>query len=75
VDALSHSRGKIGLLIVQVGYNSTSYVMNTAFYIAAWAILLNTIVGPIMVGLLIKSKAGSIARSPWGTRGAEKHEG
>jgi Kef-type K+ transport system membrane component KefB len=68
------ARGEIGLLIVQIGYNSTSYVTDMGFYIAVWAILLNTILGPMMVGLLIKFKAGSIARSPWGTRGSEGHE-
>jgi len=68
------ARGEIGLLIVQIGYNSTSYVTDTGLYIAVWAILLNTIIGPMMVGLLIKFKAKSIARSPWGTRGAEGHE-
>jgi hypothetical protein len=68
------ARGEIGLLIVQIGYNSTSYVTDMGLYIAVWAILLSTIIGPMMVGLLIKFKAGSIARSPWGTRGAEGHE-
>ena len=68
------ARGEIGLLIVQIGYNSTSYVTDMGFYVAVWAILLNTIIGPMMVGLLIKFKAGNIARSPWGTRGAEGHE-
>jgi hypothetical protein len=68
------ARGEIGLLIVQIGYNSTSYVTDMGLYVAVWAILLNTIIGPMMVGLLIKFKAGSIARSPWGTRGAETHE-
>lgn len=68
------ARGEIGLLIVQIGYNSTSYVTDTGFYIAVWAILLNTIIGPMMVGLLIKFKAKSIARSPWGTTASDGHE-
>jgi len=68
------ARGEIGLLIVQIGYNSTSYVTDMGFYVAVWAILLNTILGPMMVGLLIKFKASNIARSPWGTRGSDGHE-
>jgi hypothetical protein len=45
------ARGEIGLLIVEIGYNNTSYVSSDGFITAIWAILLNTIIGPIFVGL------------------------
>jgi hypothetical protein len=68
------ARGEIGLLIVQIGYNETSYVTDTGLYVAVWAIILNTIIGPMMVGLLIKFKGKSIAKSPWGLQGSPAHE-
>ena len=60
------ARGEIGLLIVEIGYNNTSYVSSEGFITAIWAILLNTIIGPILVGLWIKSKGGLISKGPWG---------
>lgn len=60
------ARGEIGLLIVQIGYNDTPYVSAAGFYTAVWAILLNTIIGPVVVGLIIKHKAQAIADSSWG---------
>jgi Kef-type K+ transport system membrane component KefB len=60
------ARGEIGLLIVEIGYNNTSYVSSDGFITAIWAILLNTIIGPIFVGLWIKSKGDAIAKGPWG---------
>lgn len=62
------ARGEIGLLIVQIGYNSTSYVSEEGLDVAIWAILLNTIIGPIVVGLLIKFKGSLLANSSWGTK-------
>lgn len=61
------ARGEIGLLIVQIGYNSTSYVTDAGLNTAIWAILFNTIIGPIVVGLLIKFKGPALASGPWGT--------
>lgn len=60
------ARGEIGLLIVQVGYNSTSYVTNAGLNTAIWAILFNTILGPVAVGLLVKFKGTVLASGPWG---------
>ena len=60
------ARGEIGLLIVQIGYNNTSYVSSDGFITAIWAILLNTIIGPVCVGLLIKYKGDTIGKGPWG---------
>lgn len=60
------ARGEIGLLIVQVGYNQTRYVSEAGFITAVWAIVLNTIVGPVAVGVLIKLRAEVIGSGPWG---------
>ncbi|KAH4108083.1 hypothetical protein HBH69_057080 [Parastagonospora nodorum] len=60
------ARGEIGLLIVEIGYNNTSYVSSEGFITAIWAILLNTIIGPICVGLWIKHKGDAIGKGPWG---------
>jgi hypothetical protein len=60
------ARGEIGLLIVEIGFNNASYVSSEGFITAIWAILLNTIIGPILVGLWIKSKGGLISKGPWG---------
>jgi Kef-type K+ transport system membrane component KefB len=60
------ARGEIGLLIVEIGYNNTSYVSSDGFITAIWAILLNTIIGPVCVGLLIKYKGDAIGSGPWG---------
>jgi Kef-type K+ transport system membrane component KefB len=59
------ARGDIGLLIVEIGYNNTSYVSSEGFITAIWAILLNNIVGPIFVGLWIKRQGVAIGKGPW----------
>lgn len=69
------ARGEIGLLIVQIGYNNTSYVTSEGLDIAIWAILLNTILGPIVVGLLIKFKGAALASGPWGTQTTNEEHG
>lgn len=60
------ARGEIGLLIVEIGYNNTSYVSSDGFITAIWAILLNTIIGPMCVGLLVKFKGNKIGKGSWG---------
>lgn len=60
------ARGETGLLTVEIGYNNTSYVPSDGFITAIWAILLNTIIGPVCFGLLIKYKGGAIGNGPWG---------
>jgi len=70
------ARGEIGLLIVEIGYNSTPYVSDAGFYTAVWAILLNTIIGPMVVGLLIKFRGKAIGNGSWGiqsSEGSERH--
>jgi hypothetical protein len=60
------ARGEIGLLIIQIGRNETKYLSEDAFIIAIWAIVLNTIMGPMAVGFLLKMRASVIAEGPWG---------
>lgn len=69
------ARGEIGLLIVEIGYNETPYVSSTGLQVAVWAILLNTIIGPVVVGLIIKYKGGEIGRGQWGIqKGSQQGE-
>ncbi|KAH0391253.1 Sodium/hydrogen exchanger, partial [Aureobasidium melanogenum] len=68
------ARGEIGLLIVEIAYNSTPYVSDAGFYTAVWAILLNTIVGPMVVGLLIKFRGRAIGDGHWGIQSPEGSE-
>lgn len=60
------ARGEIGLLIIEIGYNSTQYVSQEGFITGVWAILLNTIIGPITVGILVKLYGKQIGESEWG---------
>lgn len=64
------ARGEIGLLIIEVGYNETSYVSQDGFITAVWAILLNTIIGPITVGYLVKFLGKKIGTGKWGLQDA-----
>ncbi|RMZ38380.1 CPA2 familytransporter [Aspergillus flavus] len=60
------ARGEIGLLIIEIGYNSTEYVSEEGFITGVWAILLNTIIGPVTVGLLVKFYGKRIEEGEWG---------
>lgn len=60
------ARGEIGLLIIEIGYNNTDYVSSDGFLTAMWAILLNTIIGPVFVGILVKYKGMKIGQGLWG---------
>lgn len=66
------ARGEIGLLIIEVGYNETSYVSQDGFITAVWAILLNTIIGPVIVGNLVKYRGKRIGGGEWGLQKQEK---
>lgn len=68
------ARGEIGLLIVEIGYNSTPYVSDAGFYTAVWAILLNTIIGPMIVGLLVKFRGKAIGNGHWGIQSTGRDE-
>ncbi|KAK3352894.1 Sodium/hydrogen exchanger family-domain-containing protein [Lasiosphaeria hispida] len=63
------ARGEIGLVIIQVGLNETPFLSEKAFIIGIWAIVLNTIIGPVSVGVLLKRVGGKIANDPrWGVQ-------
>lgn len=67
------ARGEIGLLIVQVGLNETPFLSEEAFITATWAIILNTIIGPMSVGLLLgKHRVVVYHDEVWGLQGKEK---
>ena len=63
------ARGEIGLLIIEIGINETPYVSEEGFITGVWAILLNTIIGPVAVGLLVRFYGKAIAAGKdWGTQ-------
>lgn len=62
------ARGEIGLLIIEIGYNNTSYVSEEGFITGVWAILLNTIIGPVTVGILVKIYGHMIGEGEWGVQ-------
>lgn len=69
------ARGEIGLLIIEIGYNETQYVSQEGFITGVWAILLNTIIGPVTVGLLVKFYGKRIGEGEWGLQGGETVRG
>lgn len=66
------ARGEIGLLIIEIGYNETSYVSQEGLITAVWAILLNTIIGPVIVGYLVKYRGTRIGEGEWGLQSQEE---
>ena len=61
------ARGEIGLLIIQIGLNETPYLSRKAFVIAVWAIVLNTVIGPVSVGTLLNRFGSAVAEDRrWG---------
>lgn len=60
------ARGEIGLLIIEIGHNETPYVSDEGFITGVWAILLNTIIGPITVGILARNFGKQIGDGKWG---------
>ncbi|KAL2193919.1 Sodium/hydrogen exchanger family-domain-containing protein [Corynascus similis CBS 632.67] len=63
------ARGEIGLLIIQIGLNETPFLTQKAFVIGVWAIVLNTILGPVLVGILLRQMGTRIAENPrWGVQ-------
>jgi hypothetical protein len=61
------ARGEIGLLIIQIGLNETPFMTEAAFVTATWAIVLNTVIGPVVVGFLIKKHGRDICDDEiWG---------
>jgi Kef-type K+ transport system membrane component KefB len=69
------ARGEIGLLIIQLGLNDTTFLSEEAFLVAIWAIVLNTILGPLSVGLLLGRLEETIANDPrWGLQKQEAED-
>lgn len=60
------SRGEIGFLIANIAF-STNILSKQAFIITIWAILLNTILGPITVGLIVKLLGSNLTDGLWVT--------
>src|SRR5579871_4482604 len=58
------SRGEIGFLIANISL-STNILSTKAFIVTIWAILLNTILGPIAVGLMIKLFGSKLNDGLW----------
>ncbi|KAF9884728.1 Hsp70 ATPase ssc1 [Aspergillus nanangensis] len=68
------ARGEIGLLIIEIGYNQTDYLSEEGFITGVWAILLNTIIGPVVVGVLVSQYGHLIGESDWGLQREEDVE-
>jgi Kef-type K+ transport system membrane component KefB len=61
------ARGEIGLLIVQLGYDSGRGPIPYDLYIVAiWALVLNTIAGPILVAVTLSRWRNPILKGQWG---------
>ncbi|KAM0283992.1 hypothetical protein ACHAQH_002187 [Verticillium albo-atrum] len=70
------ARGEIGLLIIQIGLNETPFLSEDAFIVATWATVLSTIIGPVIVGLLLKRHGQSISDDQrWGLQTCDLFEG
>lgn len=65
------ARGEIGLLIIEIGHNETPYVSQEGFITGVWAILLNTIIGPIVVGVLVRLFGKQLGEGEWGLQEPE----
>lgn len=63
------ARGEISLLIVNVAREASPQLMpDDLFYLTVWATLLCTIIGPVAVGLIVKSleRQGGMLPATWG---------
>uniref|UniRef100_V5EUC9 Cation/H+ exchanger transmembrane domain-containing protein n=1 Tax=Kalmanozyma brasiliensis (strain GHG001) TaxID=1365824 RepID=V5EUC9_KALBG len=63
------SRGEIGFLIINLA-SQEGLVNEQAFNVATWAIVLNTLAGPMSIGILMRTQHGQdiIRRSPNGRK-------
>jgi hypothetical protein len=69
------ARGEIGLLIIQVGLNQTPFLSEEAFVTGVWAIILNTIIGPMSVGILLRRQGSMVYNDKvWGVQLKEEVE-
>jgi Kef-type K+ transport system membrane component KefB len=60
------ARGEIGLLILELGYVQAGRLSERGFLVGVWAVVLNTLLGPIAVGLLMRRIGGRVLDGPWG---------
>ncbi|KIM28947.1 hypothetical protein M408DRAFT_15995 [Serendipita vermifera MAFF 305830] len=69
------ARGEIGLLIIQLGYESGHGPVPYDLYIVSiWALVLNTIVGPILVAVTLNQWRNPILKGPWGISPSRSEE-
>lgn len=62
------ARGEIGLLICQIGFNGGEGPLPyELFTICLWAIVVNTLIGPILVSLILWRWEALIMGGEWGT--------
>ncbi|KAG8808451.1 Hsp70 ATPase ssc1 [Serendipita sp. 399] len=62
------ARGEIGLLIAQIAYGDGQGILPTdLFLISLWALVLNTIIGPISVSIVLSRWGVTLMKTPWGT--------
>jgi hypothetical protein len=61
------ARGEIGLLICQVGLNGGQGPLpHDLFAITIWALVLNTVFGPVLVALILRRYETPIRAGEWG---------
>jgi Kef-type K+ transport system membrane component KefB len=60
------ARGEIGLLILQLGYIQSGHVSDQGFLVGTWAVVLNTLIGPIAVGMITRRYGEAIIQGEWG---------
>jgi hypothetical protein len=59
------ARGEIDLLVIQIGLSKTLFLARKAFVVGTWAILLNTIIGPVMICNFLRRVGASVATYPF----------
>lgn len=62
------ARGEIGVLIATVA-NADGVLDEDAYLEAVWAILLCTLLGPPVVGFIVRKREREILEGPWGAEG------
>jgi Kef-type K+ transport system membrane component KefB len=67
------ARGEIGLLILELGYVQAGRLSERSFLVGVWAVVLNTLLAPIAVGLLMRWIGEGVLNGPWG-RGDGREE-
>jgi Kef-type K+ transport system membrane component KefB len=60
------ARGEIGLLILQLGYAQSGHLSDEGFIVGTWAVVLNTLIGPLAVGALMRRFGERVIAGPWG---------